>query len=121
MKRTRRVENARAIDVRDDRVLLATRWVSAILVPFLLAAFAILYQFPDHTQVLFAWGIQPRMSAMMLGAAYLGGAHFFVRVAALAPWHCALPGATDCHPLLVLEADAADGPGGRGLAHGGRC
>jgi hypothetical protein len=73
--------------VSTDRILPETRWISAIIVPFLVAAFAILYLFPDHTQQLFAWGIQPRMSAMMLGAAYLGGAYFFVRAAADARWH----------------------------------
>jgi len=57
------------------------------MVPFLVAAFAILYLFPDHTQELFAWGIQPRMSAMMLGAAYIGGAYFFLCTAAYARWH----------------------------------
>jgi hypothetical protein len=80
-------ENARGTRVRDDRILPETRWVSAIIVPFLVAAFTILYLFPDHTKELFAWGIQPRMSAMMLGAAYIGGAYFFVRAAAFARWH----------------------------------
>jgi hypothetical protein len=80
-------EHVRGTRVRSDRILPETRWVSAIIVPFLVAAFAILYLFPDHTQELFAWGIQPRMSAMMLGAAYLGGAYFFVRTAADARWH----------------------------------
>src|SRR5947209_19865785 len=73
--------------VRSDRIFPETRWISAIIVPFLVAAFGILYLFPDHTQELFAWGIQPRMSAMMLGAAYLGGAYFFMRVATFARWH----------------------------------
>ena len=81
------VEHVRGTRVGTDRILPETRWVSAIIVPFLVAAFAILYLFPDHTQKLFAWGIQPRMSAMMLGAAYIGGAYFFVRVAADARWH----------------------------------
>jgi hypothetical protein len=81
------VEPVRSTQVRTDRILPETRWVSAIIVPFLVAAFAILYLFPDHTQELFAWGIQPRMSAMMLGAAYIGGAYFFVRVATNARWH----------------------------------
>jgi hypothetical protein len=81
------VEHIRGTRVRSDHILPETRWVSAIIVPFLVAAFAILYLFPDHTQELFAWGIQPRMSAMMLGAAYLGGAYFFVRAAADARWH----------------------------------
>jgi len=87
MESTGNVENVRRARIRNDRILPETRWVSAIIVPFLVAAFAILYLFPDHTHALFAWGIQPRMSAMMLGAAYLGGAYFFVRVAANARWH----------------------------------
>ena len=78
------VQNTR---VFNDRVLPETRLISAIIVPFLVAAFIILYLFPDHTQQLFAWGIQPRMSAMMLGAAYIGGAYFFVRAATNAHWH----------------------------------
>jgi hypothetical protein len=73
--------------VRNDRVFPETRWVAAIIVPFLAVAFGILYLFPDHTKDLFAWTIQPRMSAMLLGAAYIGGAYFFVRVATLARWH----------------------------------
>ncbi len=60
--------------VRDDRVLLATRWLSALIVPFLLAAFGVLYLLPEHTGQLFAWNVQPRMTAMMLGEAYLAGA-----------------------------------------------
>jgi hypothetical protein len=84
---TGNVGNARGTRARSDRILPETRWVSAIIVPFLVAAFAILYLFPDHTQELFAWGIQPRMSAMMLGAAYISGAYFFVRAAANARWH----------------------------------
>ncbi|GAC1657821.1 MAG: hypothetical protein NVS4B7_03900 [Ktedonobacteraceae bacterium] len=87
MKNTGNMESNRGTPVRNDRILPETRWVSAIIVPFLVAAFAILYLFPDHTQELFAWSIRPRMSAMMLGAAYIGGAYFFVRVAASASWH----------------------------------
>ncbi len=81
------VEPGRSTRVRNDRILPETRWISAIIVPFLVAAFIILYLFPDHTKELFAWGIQPRMSAMMLGAAYIGGAYFFVRAAMGARWH----------------------------------
>lgn len=73
--------------VRTDRILPETRLISAIIVPFLVVAFGILYLLPDHTHQLFAWGIQPRMSAMMLGAAYIGGAYFFVRVATNSRWH----------------------------------
>lgn len=87
MQRTGNVENIRESRVRTDRLFPETRWVSAIIVPFLLAAFVILYLFPDHTQEFFAWGIQPRMSAMMLAAAYFGGAYFFVRAATNTRWH----------------------------------
>ena len=73
--------------VRDDRVLLATRWLSAIIIPFLLAAFGVLYLLPDHTGELFAWNIQPRMTAMMLGEAYLAGAYFFARAVFSPRWH----------------------------------
>jgi hypothetical protein len=81
------VEPVGGTGVRSDRILPETRWISALIVPFLVVAFAILYLFPDHTQALFAWGIQPRMSAMMLGAAYIGGAYFFVRAVLAARWH----------------------------------
>ncbi|MDQ6662039.1 MAG: hypothetical protein M3Z24_13885 [Chloroflexota bacterium] len=84
---TQATEIARATRTRDDRILPVTRLTSAIIVPFLVAAFVILYVFPDHTQELFAWGIKPRMSAMMLGAAYIGGAYFFIRAATNARWH----------------------------------
>lgn len=87
MERSGNVVPVRSTRVRTDRLFPATRWVSALLVPFLVAAFAILYLFPDHTPQFFAWGIQPRMSAMTLGATYLGGAYFFGRAAADARWH----------------------------------
>jgi hypothetical protein len=79
--------NVRGTPERTDRILPETRWVSAIIVPFLVVAFGILYLFPDHTKELFAWTIQPRMTPMMLGAAYLGGAYFFVHAATVARWH----------------------------------
>jgi hypothetical protein len=80
-------ENIRKTSARNDLILPETRWVSAIIVPFLVVAFAILYLFPDHTKELFAWTIQPRMTSMMLGASYLGGAYFFVRAATFTRWH----------------------------------
>ncbi len=53
MESTGKVGPVRRNLVRTDRILPETRWVSAIIVPFLVAAFAILYLFPDHTQELF--------------------------------------------------------------------
>lgn len=65
---------------RDDRVLPATRVLSAVLVPILVTAFVILYAFPSDTERLFAWTIRPDLTPMVLASAYLGGAWFFVRV-----------------------------------------
>jgi hypothetical protein len=72
---------------RDDRVLGYTRGLSTFIVPFLVAAFVILYLFPDHTARLWAWTIQATMTSMVLASAYLGGAYFFVRVAREHHWH----------------------------------
>lgn len=70
-----------------DRVLIAARILAALIVPILLAAFIILYLFANDTDRLFAWPIKPSMSAMMLGATYLGGAYFFARVVSARQWH----------------------------------
>jgi hypothetical protein len=50
-----------------------------VIVPFLVPVFAVLYQLPDVTGRLLAWHIQPTLTAMLLGPAYLGGAYFFLR------------------------------------------
>jgi hypothetical protein len=71
----------------DDRVFKETKWLSAIIVPFLLVAFYILYLRPGDTKDLFAWEIKPRMTAMMLGSAYIGGAYFFTRAFLSPRWH----------------------------------
>src|SRR5450759_3169471 len=72
---------------RDDRVLRYTRVLSAVIVPFLLAAFVVLYVFPGDTKRLFAWTIRPTMTPMVLASAYLGGAYFFLRVPAAPRWN----------------------------------
>jgi hypothetical protein len=72
---------------RDDRVLAYTRALSAVIVPFLVGAWVILYLFPDDTKRLFAWTIRPTMTPMVLASAYLGGAYFFVRVLWERRWH----------------------------------
>lgn len=54
-------------------------FLSGLLVLILVAAFVILYVLPhDVGGSIFAWPINPRMSSMMLGATYLGGAYFFL-------------------------------------------
>jgi hypothetical protein len=71
----------------DDRILLVTRVVAAMIVPFLVVAFAILYLMPDATDQLFAWTILPRMSALLMGAGYASGVYFFIRVVRAPRWH----------------------------------
>src|SRR6266849_3115994 len=61
----------------DDRILPETRWLAALIIPFLVVAFIILYFWPNDTDKLFAWTIKPTMTSMMLAAAYLGGIFFF--------------------------------------------
>jgi hypothetical protein len=68
------------------QLLPITRLLATVIVPILVAAFIMLYLFPNDSGSLFAWPISPPMSAMMLGATYLGGAYFFTRVALAKNW-----------------------------------
>ena len=72
---------------RDDRVFGSTRLLGAVIVPFLLVAFALLYFFPDDTRHWFAWDVQPTITPLVMGAGYIAGAYFFVRVARETRWH----------------------------------
>lgn len=74
-------------DDRVDRVLAPTRWAARIVIPVLVAAFVILYGFPQSTRALWAWTISPDMTAMAMGGGYLAGAWFFWRVATSSAWH----------------------------------
>ena len=73
--------------VGHDRILSPTRWVALLVIPFLVVAFVILYVFPQETERLFAWKLQPPMTAMMLAAAYAGGIYFFTGVLVSKAWH----------------------------------
>jgi hypothetical protein len=73
--------------IKDDRVLRATRVLGAVIVPFLLVAFALLYFFPDDTAHWFAWPIKPRMTPLIMGAGYIAGGYFFLRVVTATHWH----------------------------------
>ena len=72
---------------RDDRVFRSTRLLGAVIVPFLVVAFALLYFFPDDTRHWFAWDVQPTITPLIMGAGYIAGAYFFVRVAIETRWH----------------------------------
>ena len=76
---------------RDDRILHVTRLVAWIIVPFLAAAFLVLFGFPGRTTELFAWTIRPDMTPMLMGAGYGAGVYFFYRVATGEEWHRVAP------------------------------
>lgn len=81
------MENNREKDIPNDRVLVGTRVLAGIVVPVLVVAFGMLYFFPNNSGLLFAWPVKPMMSAMMLGATYIGGAYFFSMVIGTQHWH----------------------------------
>jgi hypothetical protein len=73
--------------MRDDRVYQETWLLGAVIVPFLVVAFALLYFFPDDTRHWFAWDVQPTITPLIMGAGYIAGGYFFVRVARESRWH----------------------------------
>lgn len=83
-----------------DRVHPYTRVVGAIIIPFLVAAFVLLYPLADTTDRLFAWTIRPPITAMLLGSAYAGGIVFFVHVVRPNRWHAVRNG----FPAVLLFA-----------------
>ncbi len=93
---------------RDDRILPLTRGVAILVIPFLLVAFGLLYVRSELAADLFAWVIKPRITAMLLGSAYLGGVVFFASVLFARRWHRVALGvpavATFASLLLVTTA-----------------
>ena len=73
--------------MRDDRLFRSTRILGIVIVPFLLVAFGLLYFFPDGTGDWFAWTIKPELTPLIMGAGYIAGAYFFMRVALETRWH----------------------------------
>lgn len=69
------------------RVLPITRWVARFIIPFLAAAFLVLYGLPDRTTEFFAWTIRPEMTPIVMGAGYGAGVYFFYRVSTATEWH----------------------------------
>lgn len=72
---------------RDDRILIETRVVAAIVIAVLALAVLALYIFPQYTDQNFAWTILPPTTAMLMGAGYFAGAYFFLRVLTEKKWH----------------------------------
>jgi hypothetical protein len=76
--------------MRDDRVFPETRLLGAVIVPFLLVAFALLYFFPNDTRHWFAWDVRPTITPLIMGAGYIAG-----RTSSCAsPWRLAGIGST---------------------------
>ena len=73
--------------MRDDRVFRSTRILGIVIVPFLLVAFALLYFFPDDTGTGSPGTSSPTLTPLIMGAGYIAGAYFFVRVALETHWH----------------------------------
>ena len=69
-----------------NRILPLTRQVALFILPFLLAAWAILYLFPQRSAELFAWPVNPAMTARLMASGYLAGAYFFWRTATIQDW-----------------------------------
>ncbi len=80
------------LKTRDDRIFLETRVVAGMVILVLLLAVLALYIFPQFTDQNFAWTIAPTTTAMLMGAGYLAGAYFFVRVLTEKKWHRAQAG-----------------------------
>ncbi|HUS16365.1 MAG TPA: hypothetical protein VM536_15310 [Chloroflexia bacterium] len=72
---------------RDDRILPEVHWIAGAVTVVLLVAAAILYVWPDRTTQLFAWTVEPTMSALLMGAGYGAGAYFFARLFLGPRWH----------------------------------
>ena len=64
-----------------------TRWVALAVIFFLADAVQLLLLLPDRTGELFAWAINPHVTSFVLGAAYVAGAYFFIRVVMVDSWH----------------------------------
>jgi hypothetical protein len=73
--------------VQDDRILLITRIVAAVVIPVLIAAFIVLYFFTQRSGELFAWQIKPNLTAIYMGAGYIGGAYIFLQTLIGRRWH----------------------------------
>ena len=84
---TVRAPSENQVPIQDDHILLQTRLVLIVVVPFLLLAFLILYIFPDLSGERFAWAIKPDMTALFIGSGYLGGAYMFVFAIFGKRWH----------------------------------
>ena len=71
---------------RDGRVLPETRWTSLVVFCILVPAVIVLWGLPDRTADLWAWWIEPELTAIFMGAGYGAGAYFFWRTFRARHW-----------------------------------
>jgi hypothetical protein len=72
---------------RDDRILPFTRTVATVVIVILVFAWVVLFLYPGQTDRRFAWTIESRMTAMVMGAGYGSAIYFFARVLTERRWH----------------------------------
>jgi hypothetical protein len=65
---------------------VVTRVIAGLILVILLDAAQLLFFYPARTGELWAWKLQPEVTAMVLGSVYAGGAYFFARIFIGAPW-----------------------------------
>jgi hypothetical protein len=63
-----------------------TRVIAGLICLILLDATQLLFFYPDRTATLWAWTLQPEVTAMVLGSVYAGGAYFWGRVTFGSQW-----------------------------------
>jgi hypothetical protein len=71
----------------NDELLPITKFVGACIPPFLVVAFIILFFLPNDTDRFFAWTIRPAMTPLMMGAGYISGSYYFIRMVMGGKWH----------------------------------
>jgi hypothetical protein len=69
-----------------------TRVIAGVICLVLLDAAQLLFFYPERTATLWAWKLQPEITAMVLGSVYAGGAYFFARILFGAPWRSVAAG-----------------------------
>ena len=86
----------------------------------LVDAAQLLLFYPDRTATLWAWKLQPEMTAMVLGSVYIAGAYFFARLLFGAPWQRVEAGVPGDHRVR-LAGGRGDDPARRSLHQGQPC
>jgi hypothetical protein len=80
-------ETTEHTSTRDDRILVVSRVLAAVVIVVLAVAWVTLFLHPDQTDHRFAWTITPTMTAMLMGAGYGSAAYFYARLLIGRRWH----------------------------------